>query len=103
MSSIEPRTISRPWPSPKRFSWRLLPPLDHRARLDAALKIFIPLALLVLLVLALKWGSFGVYLELLQSRTYTSVLPALGAGYTVLLLLLQGLRTALWACYRPTP
>jgi hyaluronan synthase len=103
MSTIEPRTISRPWPSPKRFLGRLLPHLNHPARLDAALKIFIPLALLILLALGLTWGSFGVYLELLEGRTYTSVLPALGAGYTLVLLFLQGLRTALWACYRPTP
>ncbi len=103
MPSIEPRSISRPWPSPKRLPGRTLPPLAPGARLDAALKIFIPLALLVLLALALTWGSFGVYLELLEGRTYTSVLPALGAGYTVLLLFLQGLRTALWVWYRPTP
>ncbi len=103
MSTIEPRIISRPWPAPKTFSWRLLPPLDRIVRLDLAIKIFIPLLLLVLVALALKCGSLRVYLELLQRQTYASFLMAVGAGYTLLMLLLQGVRTVLWACYRPYP
>ena len=51
----------------------------------------------------MQCGSFRVYLELLRSQTYTALLPALGAGYTLLMLLLQGLRTVLWALYRPYP
>jgi hyaluronan synthase len=76
---------------------------DHKHRLDLAVKIFIPVLLLVLVALALRCGSFRIYLELLQGRTYTAMLPALGAGYTLLMLLLQGLRTVLWAIYRPYP
>lgn len=103
MSSIEPRLISRPWPAQESFPRRLLVPLDRLKRLDQAIKMLIPLLLLVLVALALECGSFRVYLELLQSQTYTSFLPALGASYSLLLLLLQGLHTVLWACYRPYP
>jgi len=103
MATIEPRFISRPWPAPEKFSWRRFPPLNRLVKLDAVLKLSIPLLLLALVALAVKCGSFGVYLELLQSRTYTAFLPALGAVYTLLMLFLQGLRTILWACYRPYP
>jgi hyaluronan synthase len=103
MSSIEPRFISRPWPAPGSSSRPLLTPLDHMLWLDLAVKILIPILLLVLVALALRCGSFRVYLELLQGQTYTAMLPALGAGYTLLMLLLQGLRTVLWAVYRPYP
>jgi hyaluronan synthase len=103
MSSIEPRFVSRPWPAPGSSSRPLLAPLDHMLWLDLAVKIFIPILLLVLVALALRCGSFRVYLELLQGQTYTAMLPALGAGYTLLMLLLQGLRTVLWAIYRPYP
>ena len=103
MSNLEPRVISRPWPVRQTFD-RLIPlPLVSWERLDLAIKILIPLLLLVLVVLALECGSFRVYLELLQRQTYTSFLPALGAAYTLLMLLLQGLRTALWAIYQPYP
>ena len=71
--------------------------------LDPAVKILIPTLLLVLVALALRCGSFSLYLELLKRQTYTSMLPAVGAGYTLLMLLLQGLRTVLWAIYRPYP
>jgi hyaluronan synthase len=103
MSTIDPRPIPRPWPAPERFSWHLFPPLDRIIKLDSVIKVLIPVLLLVLVALAFKCGSFRVFLELLQSQTYTSFLPALGAGYTLLMLLLQGLRTVLWACYRPYP
>ena len=103
MSSSEPRVISRPWSPSSAFSPKLLFPLVYRDRLDLAVKILIPLLLVVLAFLAWQWGSFRVYLDLLEGRTYTALMPALGAGYTVLMLLLQGLRTALWACYRPYP
>ena len=63
----------------------------------------VPVLLLVFLVMAAKFGSFTAYGQLLGRQTYTALLPALGAGYTLLMLLLQGLRTVLWACYRPYP
>ncbi len=103
MSSIEPRVFSRPWPAQRKFSRPFFTPLDPKIRLDLAVKILIPILLLVLLALAVQCGSFGDYLELLQSQTYTAFLPALGAAYTLLMLLLQGLRTVLWALYRPYP
>lgn len=103
MATLEPGTLPRPWSAPKRFPWHPYPPLNRLVKLDAVIKVAIPLLLLVLVALAVKYGSFGVYLELLQSRTYTALLPALGASYTLLMLLLQGLRTILWACYRPYP
>jgi hyaluronan synthase len=72
-------------------------------RLDLAVKILMPLLLLALVVLAIECGSFRDYLELLHGQTYTAMLPALGAVYTLLMLLLQGVRTVLWALYRPYP
>lgn len=102
MASLKPQVISRPWPTQTGFSRRLCTsPGLHR--LDPAVKIVIPVLLLVLLLLALECGSFQDYLNLLRSRTYTAFLPALGAGYTLLMLFLQGLRSVLWACYRPYP
>lgn len=103
MATIEPRFIPRAWPAPEGFAWHRFPPLGRLVKLDAILKLAIPLLLLVLVALAVKCGSFRVYLELLQSQTYTAFLPALGAGYTLLMLFLQGLRTILWAWYRPYP
>jgi hyaluronan synthase len=103
MSTIEPRFLSRAWPAPNGFARHRFPPLGRLVKLDLLLKVAIPLLLLVLVALALKCGSFRVYLEMLQSQTYTAFLPALGAGYTLLMLLLQGLRTILWAWYRPYP
>jgi len=73
------------------------------ARRDLVLKGLVPVLLVTLIALAIKCGSFQVYLELFRSQTYTSFLPALGAGYALVMLLFQGLRTALWACYRPYP
>jgi hyaluronan synthase len=103
MSSIEPRVFSRFCPAQRSSSHRFFTFLDHLAWLDLAVKIFIPILLLILVALALKCGSFQVYIELLKSQTYSSFLPALGAGYTLLMLLLQGMRTVLWAIYRPYP
>jgi hyaluronan synthase len=103
MSNVEPHTISRPWPASESYSWNPLPPLGRLVRLDPALKILIPLLLLALVALALECGSFRVFLEILQGQTYTSFIPALGAGYTLVMLLLQGMRTLLWTRYRPYP
>jgi hyaluronan synthase len=54
-------------------------------------------------VLAVKVGSFEAYAQLLSPRTYTAFLPALGAGYALVMLIFQLFRTVLWACYRPYP
>ncbi len=95
------------------LSW---PPVDHPAAspaprhrmtfilwLDPGLKVIVPVLLLVFLVMAVKFGSFTAYAELLRRQTYTSFLPALAAGYALVMLLLQLFRTVLWACYRPYP
>ena len=103
MSIPNSRRTLMPWPLKKDWFRRLPPHGDPMARLDLAVKILIPLVLLILMALAVKCGSFKVYLELLQGQTYTAMLPALGAGYTLLMLFLQGLRTVLWAVYRPYP
>jgi hyaluronan synthase len=71
--------------------------------LDLGLKLLVPPLLLVFLVISLKVGSLNFYLQLLSSRIYTSFLPALAAGYTLLLLIFQLARTILWACYKPIP
>ena len=103
MSIPNSRRALMPWPLEKDW-FRRLPTHGHpMARLDLAVKILIPLVLLALVALAVKCGSFKVYLELLQGQTYTAMLPVLGAGYTLLMLLFQGLRTVLWAVYRPYP
>ena len=95
------------------LSWRprrrLLFPSIPRPRiqvfpwLDPALKVLVPVMLLVLLVLAGKFGSCTAYGELLSRSTYTSWLPTLGAVYTLAMLIFQLGRTVLWACYQPYP
>jgi hyaluronan synthase len=103
MASNDSPGIPRPLASPEAGSPGFLTQRDPKARLDLAVKILIPLALLILVILAVQCGSLQAYLDLLHSRTYTAFLPALGAVYTLLMLLLQGLRTVLWAIYRSYP
>ena len=72
-------------------------------RWDFAMKIGVPLVLAACLVVSLYVGSWEAYWRLFQTRTYTAGLTGLVAGYTLLMFLFQGLRTILWACYRPFP
>jgi hyaluronan synthase len=58
---------------------------------------------LVALFLAINFGSFKAYGELLSSETHTSCVPALAAFYTLIILSFQLFRTVLWACYKPYP
>ncbi|MEW6387292.1 MAG: glycosyltransferase [Thermodesulfobacteriota bacterium] len=69
--------------------------------LDVVLKILIPLFLLACFVIALKFGSFNGYVQLLSRQSYTSPLLALGAGFTLCYLAFQILRTILWWRYKP--
>jgi hyaluronan synthase len=69
--------------------------------LDVVLKILVPLFLLACFVIALKFGSFNGYLQLLSRQSYTSPLLALGAGFTLCYLAFQILRTILWWRYKP--
>ncbi len=72
-------------------------------RWDLAIKIGVPLALTICLAVSLSVGSWEAYWRLFQTRTYTASLTGVVAGYTLLMFLFQGLRTILWACYRPFP
>ena len=85
----------------------VFPPLISRWqkvwRLDLTVKLLVPLFLVVSLLLALKLGALSFYLGLLSAGTYTSWLPALGGGYTVIMLAFQVMRTIFWARYRPYP
>jgi hyaluronan synthase len=57
----------------------------------------------VFVVLAVKFGSLQAYVQLLSRQTYTAFLPALGAVYTLVMLIFQLGRTVLWARYQPYP
>ena len=72
-------------------------------RWDLAVKIGVPLALAVCLAISWHVGSWEAYWRLFQTRTYTASLTGMVAGYTLLMFLFQGLRTILWARYRPFP
>jgi hyaluronan synthase len=82
-----------------------LPRLWRRAApwIDPGLKVLIPILLIIFLALAARFGSFEAYLQLLNRQTYSSFLPALGAAYTLMMLIFQLFRTVLWARYRPYP
>jgi len=93
------------WPPVRRsavspLNRHRIPPIRW---LDPALKLLVPVLLLLALALALHFGSFKAYLDFLQRQTYTSFLPALGAIYGLVMLLFQLFRTVLWACYKPYP
>jgi len=98
-------TPSLSWPPVRRPT--VLPLARHRIPLiqwlDPILKLLVPVLLLIALVGAVNFGSFRGYVDFLQSQTYTSFLPALGAVYTLVMLLFQLFRTVLWACYKPYP
>ncbi len=71
--------------------------------LDLTLKILVPLILSVCLVVALKVGSFNGYLHLLSRQSFGSPLMALGAGFTLIYLAFQLVRTVLWLRYKAYP
>jgi len=51
--------------------------------LDLVLKILVPAALLISLVVAIKFGSFNGYLKLLSRQSYATPLMALGTSFTI--------------------
>jgi hyaluronan synthase len=61
----------------------------------------VPAMLLVFFVVSLRYGSLNGYLQLLSRQSYVAFIPALGAVYTLLLLLFQLVRTVLWGLYKP--
>ncbi|MBM4273831.1 MAG: glycosyltransferase [Deltaproteobacteria bacterium] len=77
-------------------------PID-RKWLDLAVKLLVPVLLIILMAGAIKFGSLTDYARLLSRQTYTSLLPALAAVYILAVLLFQLIRTVLWACYKPFP
>ncbi len=89
-----PRPVGSPLP---RRRWHSSP------WIDPGLKVLIPAMVIVFVVLAVKFGSFQAYVQLLSRQTYTSFLPALGAGYALVMLIFQLGRTVLWARYQPYP
>ena len=89
-------------PSPEVI--RLLAkPKKSKLRADCAIKLLVPLLLAAALVMACRWGSCRAYGQLLSRHAYSAWLPGLAAGYTLLMLGFQLLRTILWAGYRPYP
>jgi hyaluronan synthase len=71
--------------------------------LDLILKILVPGLLCVCFIVALKFGSFDGYLNLLSRQAYASPLLILGAVFTFLVLGFQLVRTYFWWRYRPYP
>jgi len=69
--------------------------------MDVLIKIIVPIGLLVSLWVALEVGSLDSYLRLFSLRTYHKPLVALGAGYSLVFLLFQAVRTFLWWRYKP--
>ncbi len=89
--------------SPQKASAQPFPCRQAGWNADFAVKLLVPAFLLAAIILAYKWGSLSAYWQLLSGHTYSSRLPALAAGYTVLMLAFQLLRTILWAGYKPYP
>ncbi len=88
-----------------RLKYFSIPP-SRRARfqwLDLSLKALFPFLVAGVVILGLKLGSFGAYLNLLSRQSYTACLPALGACYVLAMVLFQIMRTVLWALYQPCP
>ena len=71
--------------------------------LDLVLKILVPAALLLCLVLSIKFGSFNGYLQLMSRQSFATPLMTLGAGFTLAYLAFQVVRTVLWWRYKPYP
>jgi hyaluronan synthase len=92
-------TTTFPWAPGK---WRTKEE-ERLQTLDLVLKILVPALLFICFVVALKYGSFNGYLNLLSRKGWASPLLALGAGFTFCLLGFQVVRTFLWWRYKPYP
>ena len=68
---------------------------------DVILKVMVPAMLLVFFAVSMRYGSLDGYMQLLSRQSYVAFIPALGAIYTLLLLLFQVVRTVLWGLYKP--
>lgn len=96
-------TTTLPWRLSGRRQVATGVQLNRMQYLDLALKILVPALLLVFFLVAVNYGSLDGYLQLFSRKSYTAFIPALGAVYTLLVLLFQVLRTVLWALYKPYP
>ncbi len=89
-------TTTFPWTPGK---WRTK---EERLQIvDLILKILVPAFLFVCFVVALKYGSFNGYLNLLSRQSFATPLLALGAGFTFCVLGFQIVRTVFWWRYKP--
>ncbi len=102
MSNANP-TLSWPPATRPAVLRQSRPPMQLFSWLDQGLKVMVPVLLLISVIMAFKFGSLKAYVQLLSRQTYTSFLPALGAAYTLVMLIFQLGRTILWACYKPYP
>ena len=94
-------TFNDPW-TPSKWRPKKNDQLEKRLQiLDLVLKILVPAALLVCLVVAVKFGSFNGYLQLMSRQSFATPLMALGAGFTLAYLAFQIVRTVLWWRYKP--
>jgi hyaluronan synthase len=89
-------TTTFPWATGK---WRTKE--ERLQALDLILKILVPGLLFVCFVVALKYGSFDGYLNLLSRQSFATPLLTLGAGFTLAVLGFQVVRTILWWRYQP--
>ena len=96
-------TNDHPW-SPRKWLPKKQDQLEARLQtLDLILKILVPSILLTCLVLAIKFGSFNGYLQLMSRQSFATPLMTLGAGFTLAYLAFQMVRTVLWWRYKPYP
>ncbi|MDI6853456.1 MAG: glycosyltransferase [Deltaproteobacteria bacterium] len=91
-------TTSYPWTPGKRRSEE-----ERLQTLDLILKIAVPAFLFICFMVALKYGSFNGYLNLLSRQSFATPLLGLGAGFTLCVLGFQVVRTILWWRYKPYP
>jgi len=92
-----------PW-SPSKWRAKNQEQLETRLQtLDLILKILVPATLLVCLAMAIKYGSFNGYLQLMSRQSFATPLMTLGAGFTLIYLAFQMVRTILWWRYKPYP
>jgi hyaluronan synthase len=68
---------------------------------DILIKTLVPLGLLISLWVAMQVGSLDGYVRLFSVRAYHKPLVALGAGYSLVFLIFQAVRTFLWWRYQP--
>ena len=92
---------SSPWPQGKWQASQQEKLEERLQSLDLILKILVPVVLLTCLVVAIKFGSFNGYFQLMSRQSFATPLMALGASFTLAYLAFQIVRTILWWRYQP--